>query len=206
MKATASWRAPGLALTESDDPLAPYVALPKASLRARVELHPVRAQIPPKSPKRRGRAGRGEEGRAPARLAQAALRRARHHCRRRNYLSAVPSGTTQETRPEGTGLAGLLVLLPKPNQLRFLPGAAEQHRDPARPEIGTCLRRHPPGQTSPAAGERPATPRGNKYLRPIRSLQNQRARRMRDGRPRLVLPGQSVSPSLCPSLPTPWSN
>lgn len=30
-------------------------------------------------------------------------------------------GRLKETRPEGTGIAGFLVLLPKPSKLRFLP-------------------------------------------------------------------------------------
>lgn len=73
-----------------------------------------------------------------------------------------PAGRLKETRPEGTGIAGFLVLLPKPNKFRFLPSMAKQHRDPVRPEIATCLRQHSPGpnqprgrgRTSNAAGQR----------------------------------------------------
>lgn len=65
-----------------------------------------------------------------------------------------PAGRLKETRPEGTGIAGFLVLLPKPNKLCFLPSMAERHRDPASPKIATCLRFGTlRGQTSPGAGE-----------------------------------------------------
>lgn len=135
---TVSQRAWGLALTESNHPLTLYMALPQAPLQLRAKSRLRGAQIPPKSPKRHGKAGGRRDAFPPGRH--------RLPFGTRGSAAAViiyqrcPAGRLKETRPEGTGIAGFLVLLPKPNKLCFLPSTAERHRDPARPEIATRLR------------------------------------------------------------------
>lgn len=60
-----------------------------------------------------------------------------------------PVGRLKEKRPEGTGIAGFLVLLPKPSKLRFLPSTVTLRGLKFPPASAGALR----GQTSPGAEE-----------------------------------------------------
>lgn len=73
-----------------------------------------------------------------------------------------PAGRAQERRPDGTGIAGSLLRLPKPSELHFLPSAAKGDHDPTRSRITTCLhwwslgpkQSRGQGNTSKAKGQR----------------------------------------------------
>lgn len=59
-------------------------------------------------------------------------------------------------RPEGTGIAGFPVVLPKPSKLRFLPSTVTLRGLKFPPAFAGALR----GQTSPGAEEGTAKQRG----------------------------------------------
>lgn len=60
-----------------------------------------------------------------------------------------PEGRLKEKRPQGTGIAGFLVLLPKPSKLRFLLSTVTLRGLKFPPASAGALR----GQTSPGAEE-----------------------------------------------------
>lgn len=103
----------------------------------------------------------------------------------------------KEKRPEGTGIAGFLVLLPKLSKLRFLPSTVTLRGLKFPPASAGALG----GQTSPGAEEGTAKQRDkgkNNYHK--RTACRSRGVRggMREGT--VIFAGAAASPSLCPSL------
>lgn len=108
-----------------------------------------------------------------------------------------PAGRLKETRPEGTGIAGFLVLLPRPSKLRFLPSTVTLRGLKFPPAFTGALR----GQTSPGPEEGTAKQRdrGENICDECTACKSRGVRGgMRQGT--VIFAGAAASPSLCPSL------